>query len=98
MSVTVSSKYSKKGFHHAKQSATDTLKATSKRLIQKIADAILFDCNKITDAIAKSYDDKTTTTASRSNPETAPQTDETSIKNSKRKIYIQKRESILLTT
>ena len=39
ISKTLRSKYSKKFFDHAKQSATDALKASSKRFIQKMVEA-----------------------------------------------------------
>ena len=50
----LSSKYSQKLLDHAKQSALDTLKTTSKRVIQETAEAIgdLIG-NKITDRITK---------------------------------------------
>ena len=52
-------KFSQKLINHSKQSATDTLKTTSKRVIQKTAkptgDLI---CNEMTGAVAKSFDGK----------------------------------------
>ena len=38
-SKTLSGKYSQKRLHHAKESATDALKATSKKAVQKTAEA-----------------------------------------------------------
>ena len=53
-SKTLSIKYSQKIFHHAKQSAIDTIKTASKRAIQKTAVATGdFICNKIADRITK---------------------------------------------
>ena len=51
----MSGKYSQKLFDHAKQSATDGLKTTSKRVIQKTAEATgdLIG-NKIPNSITKS--------------------------------------------
>ena len=53
-SKTLSGKYSQKRFHHAKESATDALKATSKKAVQKTAEATgdLIG-NKIADRITK---------------------------------------------
>ena len=48
-------KFSRKLLNHPKQSATDTLKTTSKRVIQKTAKpAGVLICNKMTGAVAKS--------------------------------------------
>ena len=54
ISKNLSSKYRQKRLDHAKQSATDTLKTASERVIQKIAEASddLID-NKIYDRIIK---------------------------------------------
>ena len=53
----LSGKYSQNRLDHAKKSATDTLKTTSKIVIQKTAEATgdLIG-NKIDDAVAKSHD------------------------------------------
>ena len=57
MSKRVSGKYSQKLLDHAKQSATDALKTSSKRVIQKTAEATNdLIGNKIADAVAKSYE------------------------------------------
>ena len=57
----LSGKYSQKLLGNAKQSATDTCKNSSKRAIQEAAKATGdFVSNKITDAIAESYDGKIT--------------------------------------
>ena len=55
ISKNLSRKYSQKVLDHAKKSATDALKTSSKRVLQKTVEATgdLID-NKITDAIAKS--------------------------------------------
>ena len=52
ISKNLSDKYSQKRLHHAKQSATDALKTSSERVIQKTAEATgdLID-NKIADKI-----------------------------------------------
>ena len=54
---------------HARKSATNTLKTTSKRVIQKTTGATgdLIG-NKIADAIATLHNDKTTNISSRNNP------------------------------
>ena len=54
LSQNVSGKFSQKLLYHAKKSATDALKTTSKRVIQKTEEATsdLID-NKITDRIMK---------------------------------------------
>ena len=55
ISKNLSRTYSQKVLDHAKKSATDALKTSSKRVLQKTVEATgdLID-NKITDAIAKS--------------------------------------------
>ena len=66
---SLSDKYSQKLRNPAKQSATDTLKTTSKRAIQQTAEATGdLNGNKIDDEIKNS--------ASQSNPETALQIEE----------------------
>ena len=66
---SLSDKYSQKLRNPAKQSATDTLKTTSKRAIQQTAEATGdLNGNKIDDGIKNS--------ASQSNPETALQIEE----------------------
>ena len=54
ISKNLSDKYSQKRLHHAKQSATDALKTSSERVIQKTAEATgdLID-NKIADKITE---------------------------------------------
>ena len=53
----MSSKYSQKLFNHPEQSATDALKAVSKKAIQKTAEAPGdFIGNKIADKITKSQE------------------------------------------
>ena len=53
-SKNLRSKYSQKHFYHAKQSATDSLKTTSKRVIQEKAEAAgALIVNKIADKIRK---------------------------------------------
>ena len=54
LSQNVSGKFSQKLLYHAKKSATDALKTTSKRVIQKTEEATsyLID-NKFTDRIMK---------------------------------------------
>ena len=61
ISKNLKSKYSQKLLDHAKQSATDTFKTSSKKVIQKTAEAPgdLIG-NKIFNAVAKSYDGKIT--------------------------------------
>ena len=61
ISKTLSGKYSQKIFDHAKKSATDMLKTSSKRVIQETAEATgdLIG-NKIADVVAKSYNDRIT--------------------------------------
>ena len=56
----LSSKYSEKGPHYAKQSATDALKTASKRAIQKTAEATDLIGSKITNTVLKSYRDRIT--------------------------------------
>ena len=54
ISKNLSSKYSQKLLHHAKKSTTDALKTSSKRVIQKIAEATRdLVATKIADKIAK---------------------------------------------
>ena len=54
MSKNVSGKYNQKLLYHAKQSATDALKTTSNRAIQKTAEATgNLICNKIANRITK---------------------------------------------
>ena len=48
-------KYSQKLLDHAKQSATDAIKTTSKRVIQKTAEQLDSIGNKIADRITKVY-------------------------------------------
>ena len=56
ISKTLSGKYSQKLFDRAKKSATDVLKTSSKRVIQKTAEATSdLTGNKIADAVAKSF-------------------------------------------
>ena len=50
-----SGKYSQKLLDHAKQSATDAIKTTSKRVIQKTAEQLDSIGNKIADRITKVY-------------------------------------------
>ena len=65
ISKNLSDKYSQKLLDHAKQSATDTLKTNSKRVIQKTAEASGdLICNQITDRITK-----VSKTLSHNNPE-----------------------------
>ena len=61
ISKTLSGKYSQKIFDHAKKSATDMLKTSSKRVIQETAEATgdLIG-NKIADVVAKSYNGRIT--------------------------------------
>ena len=56
---------------HIEQSATNEIKTSSKRVIQKTSEAKIADVVAASEAVAKSYnvDDKIT-----SNPNTAPQT------------------------
>ena len=57
----MSGKYSEKLLDHAKQSATDLLKTTLKRVIQKTAEATGdLISNKITNGVAKLYDGRIT--------------------------------------
>ena len=54
ISKNLSSKYSQKLLHHAKQSTTDSLKTASKRVIQKTTESTGdLICNKIPDRIMK---------------------------------------------
>ena len=54
MSKNVSGVYNKKLLYHAKQSATDALKTTSNRAIQKTAEATgKLICNKFANRITK---------------------------------------------
>ena len=54
ISKSLSGKQNQKGLDHAKQSATDTFKISSKRLIQKTAEAICdLIGNKIANKITK---------------------------------------------
>ena len=73
-SKNFSDKYSQKSIDHPNQSATDSLKTTSKRVIQKTAEAIGdLITNKIADTVAKSYEGKITKvskTLSQNNSET----------------------------
>ena len=71
VSKTLSGKHSQKLMHHAQQSATDALKTASKRAIGK-AEEITGNMigQKMVDPVAKSLDDKITSTASQSNPGT----------------------------
>ena len=58
--------------NHIKESVADVLKTTSKRAIEKIAEAardLIRD--KIADVVATLYNSNFTSTASQSNPETA---------------------------
>ena len=57
----ISGKYSQELLDHAKQSATDTIETSSKRVIQKIAEVTHnLITNKVADAVAKSYNGRTT--------------------------------------
>ena len=70
LSKNVSSKY-RQFFDHAKKSATNVIKFTSKRVIQKIAEAtgdLIGD--KFADAVFQSYNDNIARTASQNNSET----------------------------
>ena len=61
ISKNVSGKYSQELLDHAKQSATDTIETSSKRVIQKIAEVTHnLIANKVADAVAKSYNGRTT--------------------------------------
>ena len=52
ISKNLSGKYSQKNHNHAKKSATDQFKTTSKRAIQKTAKVTVdFICNKIANKI-----------------------------------------------
>ena len=54
-------KYSQKLLDHAKRFATDSCKTSSKRVIEKTAEATGdFIGSKITDTVAKLYDDRIT--------------------------------------
>ena len=61
ISKKLSGKYSQKLVDHAKNSAIDALKTSSKRVIQKTAEAPGdLNGNKLGDAVAKSYDGRIT--------------------------------------
>ena len=84
----LSSKYSQKLLEHAKQSATDALKTTSEKAIQKTVEANggLIDntiVNKITKALKES-------------PKIFQRQLEVEQKNLKKDIYLQKKNCILL--
>ena len=50
----LSGKYSQKYYHHAKISATDSLKTSSKKIIQEVAEATCdLNGNKVTNGITK---------------------------------------------
>ena len=86
----LSGKYSQKLLDHAKISATDALKTSSKRVIQKTAEATgdLIG-NKIADRTTKSSKD-----SQQNNSETV--TNQPDKKSTKTKIYLQKKDKKLL--
>ena len=90
ISKNLRGKYSQKLLDHAKKSATDALKTSSKRVIQKTAEATgdLIG-NKIADRTTKSSKD-----SQQNNSETV--TNQPDKKNTKTKIYLQKKDKKLL--
>ena len=94
----MSGKYSQKLLDHAKQTATDALKTTSKRVIQKTAEAIGdFIYNKIADAVAKYYDRKITKISKIHKKIILRQLQKSMMKKYLKKyIYLQKKEKKLL--
>ena len=94
----LSGKYSQNRLDHAKKSATDTLKTTSKIVIQKTAESTgdLIG-NKIDDAVAKSHDGtitKVSKNSQQNNSETV--TNEHDKEIPKEKYYLQKKGKKLL--
>ena len=78
--INFGGKYSQKLLDPATQPVADTIRTALKGAIQKMVETTgdLIG-NKMADAVAKFYNDKITTTASQSNPETVSQRDGKSV-------------------